>query len=106
MNSKSRFKEVMIRLGENNSVDDNLCKKLGKFVCTMYGVGYPKDINAIRFNKLTVKQNRENKYVGLSPLPPCQATLKLHILRANRVAYLMKRSSVAQVEEPPLQLGS
>ena len=102
MNSKSRFKEVMIRLGENNSVDDNLCKKLGKFVCTMYGVGYPKDINAIRFNKLTVKQNRENKYVGLSALPPCQATLKLHILRANRVAYLMKRSSVAQVEEPPL----
>ena len=96
----------MIRLGENNSVDDNLCKKLGKFVCTMYGVGYAKDINAIRFNKLTVKQNRENKYVGLSPLPPCQATLKLHILRANRVAYLMKRSSVAQVEEPPLQLGS
>ena len=40
--------------------------------------------------------------MGLSALPPCQATLKLHILRANRVAYLMKRSSVAQVEEPPL----
>ena len=38
----------------------------------------------------------------MSALPPCQATLKLHILRCNRVAYLMKRSSVAQFEEPPL----
>ena len=102
MNCKSRFKEVMTRLGENNSVDDNLCRTLRKFVCIMYGEGYAKDINVIPFNKLTVKQNRENKYVGLSALPPCQATLKLHILRANRVAYLIKRSSVAQVEEPPL----
>ena len=42
------------------------------------------------------------KYVGLSALVPCQATLKLHILHANKVAYLMKRSSVAQVEELPV----
>ena len=91
MNSKSSFKEVMTRLCENN-----------EFVCTMYGGGYAKDINVIRFNKLIVKQNRENKYVGLSAFPPCQGTLKLHILHANKVAYLMKRSSVAQVEEPPL----
>ena len=40
--------------------------------------------------------------MDLSTLPPCQSTLKLHIFHANRVAYLMKRSSVAQVEEPPL----
>ena len=48
------------------------------------------------------KQNRKNKYVDLSVLPPCLATLKLHILCAKRVACLMKRSSVAQVEEAPL----
>ena len=69
MNSKSRFKEVMTRLGENDSVDDDLCRTLGKFVCTMYGGGRAKDINALRFNKLTVKQSRENKYVAL---PPCR----------------------------------
>ena len=40
--------------------------------------------------------------MDLLALPPFQATLKLHILGASRVAYLMKRSSVAQVEEPPL----
>ena len=82
----------MTRFGENNAVDDNLCRTLGEFVCTMYGGEYAKDINAIQFNKLTGKDNRENKYVGLSAWPPCQATLKLYILRANRVAYLMKRS--------------
>ena len=40
--------------------------------------------------------------MDLSVLPPCLATLKLHILCAKRVACLMKRSSVAQVEEAPL----
>ena len=102
MNSKSRFKEVMTRLGENDSVDDDLCRTLDEFVCTMYGGGCAEDVSTLRFNKFTEKQKRENKYVDLSTLPPCQATLKLHTFRANRVAYLMKRSSVAQVEEPPL----
>ena len=68
----------------------------------MYGGGRAADVNTFWFNKFTEKQKRENKYVDLSTLPPCQATLKLHIFHANRVAYLMKRSSVAQVEEPPL----
>ena len=98
MNRKSRFKEVMRRLGENDSVDDDLCRTLGEFFCIMYGGGHAKDVNTLQFNKFTEKQKRENKYVDLSALPPCQATLKLHILRANRVAYLMKRSSVAHCQ--------
>ena len=61
----------MSRLGENNTVGDKLCRTLGKFVYIMDGGGYAKDINVIRFSKLTVEQNRENKYVGLSVLPPC-----------------------------------
>ena len=68
----------------------------------MYSCGRAKDVNALRFNKLTVEESRENKYVDLLALPPCYVTLKLHILSPNRVAYLMKRSSVAQVEEPAL----
>ena len=91
MNSKSRFKEVMTRLGENGFVHDDLCRTLGGFACTMYGGGHMKDVNTLRFYKFTEKQNRENKYVHLSALLPCQATLKLHRLHANRVAYLMKK---------------
>ena len=102
MNSKPSFKEAMTRLGENDSADDHLCRTLGEFVCTVYGGGRTKDVNTLWFNKFTEKQNRENKYVDLSALQSCQVTLKLHILPANRVAYLMKRSSVAQAEEPPL----
>ena len=56
---------------------------------------------SLRLNKFTEKQNGENTYVDFSALPPCQAILKLHTLRAIRVVYLMKRSSVAKVEEPP-----
>ena len=89
MNSKSSLKKAMPRFGENDSVDDHLCRTLGEFVCAMYSGGRAKDVNTLRFNKFTEKQNRKNKYVDLSALPPCQATLKLHILRANRVAYLM-----------------
>ena len=89
MNSKSSFKEAIPRFVENDSVDDHLCRTLGEFVCTMYGGGHAKDVNTLRFNKFTEKQNREIKYVDLSALPPCKTTLKLHILRANRVAYLM-----------------
>ena len=102
MNSKSSFKEAMTRLHENDSADDHLCGTLGEFVCTMYGGGRAKDANTLWFNKITEKQNRENKYVDLSALRSCQATLKLHILPANRVAYLMKKSSVAKAQEPPL----
>ena len=91
MNSKSRFKEVMTRLGENGFVHDDLCRTLGGFACTMYGGGHMKDVNTLRFYKFTEKQNRENKYVDLSELLPCQDTLKLHRLYANRVAYLMKK---------------
>ena len=92
----------MTGLGENDSVDDDFCRTLGKVVCTMYGGGRAKDVSTLQFNKCTKKQNTENKYVDFSAWPPCQATLTLHILRANRVAYLMKRFSVEQVEEPPL----
>ena len=83
INSKSRFKEVMIRFGENDAVNDDLCRKLGKFVWTMYGGGRARDVNALWFNNFTEKQNRENKYMDLSALLPCQATLNLHILRTN-----------------------
>ena len=61
MNSKSRFKEVMTRHDENDSVDDNLCRTLREFISC--------SLDALRFNKLTVKQSRENKYVHLSALP-------------------------------------
>ena len=56
MNRKSRFKEVMTRLGENDSV-----------VCTMYGGGRAKNVNILRFNKFTEKRKRENKYVDCQP---------------------------------------
>ena len=37
----------------------------------MYSCGRAKDVNALRFNKLTVEESRENKYVDLLALPPC-----------------------------------
>ena len=71
MNSKSCFNELMTRLGENDSVDYELCRTLCKLVCTMYSCGRAKDVNALRFNKLTVEESRENKYVDLLALSPC-----------------------------------
>ena len=55
MNSKSRFREVMARPGENDSVDDDLCRTFREFISTLCGGGRAKDVNALRFNKLTVK---------------------------------------------------
>ena len=55
MNSKSRFREVMARPGENDSVDDDLCRTFREFISTLCGGGRAKDVNAPRFNKLTVK---------------------------------------------------
>ena len=59
MNSKSRFKEMMTRPGENDSVDDDLCRTFRELTSTLYGGGCAKDVNALRFNKLTVKHNRK-----------------------------------------------
>ena len=58
----------MKRLGENDSVDDHLCRTLGEFVCTMYGGWRAKDVSTLWFNTFTEKQNRENKYVDFKPL--------------------------------------
>ena len=71
MNSKSRFNELMTRLGENDSVGYELCRTLRKLVCTMYSCGRAKYVNALRFNELTVEESRENKYVDLLALPSC-----------------------------------
>ena len=45
MNSKSSSKEAMPRFGENDSVDDHLCRTLGEFVCAMYSGGRAKDVS-------------------------------------------------------------
>ena len=57
MNSKSRFKKAMARLGEHDLVDDEISRTLGKFVCPMYDARCAKYVNALGFNRLAVKQN-------------------------------------------------
>ena len=102
MNSKSRFKKVMGKLSEHDLVDYEISRTLGKFVCPIMmlmldvrNISMPLDSTSLLWSR-----TEKNNYVGLSALVLYKATLQLHILRANRVAYLMKRSSVAQVEEP------
>ena len=66
----------------------------------MCGGGHAKDTDMLRFSNFTEKKKRDCGSIDLSASPPCKANLNLKILRANGMAYLLKRSSVAHVNEP------
>ena len=38
------------------------------------------------------KHGRQGKVIGLSPLPPCQSSLRLHALRSNVISKIWKSS--------------
>ena len=48
------------------------------------------------------KHKRHNKIIDLSLLPPCKSVLRLHIKRANTVAYLWRNASIPTIEFPSL----
>ena len=70
---------------------------LAKYVCKLYGLS-DTTVNRVRFKIVEKKYQNDNKIVDISLLPPYCSTLRLHILRANTIAYLWKQSQKAIID--------
>ena len=70
---------------------------LAKYVCKLYGLS-DTTVNRVRFKIVEKKYQNDNKIVDISLLPPYCSTLRLHILRANTIAYLWKQSQNAIID--------
>ena len=59
-------------------------------------------VNELRNKIFLQKFEREKKIIDLSLLPPCQANLKLHTMRANYVASIFRKADrlFLNLEEP------
>ena len=51
---------------------------------------------------VSLKSRKNKKRTDFSVLPSIKTTRSLHILHANKMVYLMKRSAIAHVNEPAL----
>ena len=82
-------------MGNSKGCHDTLLLEcLEKYVWKLYGFS-DTSVNRVRFKTLEKKYKKDNKIVEISLLPPCCSTLRLHILRANTVAFLWRQSQNA-----------
>eukprot|EP00794_Sanderia_malayensis_P008687 gene8687-biopygen6960 len=83
-------------------VSESTIQGLEKFVCTFYGNQKISSVNELRYSIVWQKFEREKKIVDLSLSPPCQANLKLHIMRANYVASIFRNANrlILDLEDP------
>ena len=99
LDGKVKFQDAMSQLGNTWNLSDDLLNKIQQFVCQIYGSRKEK-VNDTRYELFHRKYNNQNKIVDMSSLPPCESVLKLHIMRANYVACLWKKSKIAMIDLP------
>ena len=74
------------KFGERQECSDDLLLEVENFVCYMYGKPNYSDVNKLRFDtfckRSEIKGNTLNscETIDLSLLPPCKATLNMHII--------------------------
>ena len=88
-------------MGNSKECHDTLLECLAKYVCKLYGFSNA-NVNRVRFKIFEKKYQKDNKIVDISLLPPCCSTLRLHILRANTIAYFWKQSQNAIMDVPDI----
>ena len=101
MLKRQEFIRLFIELGNSPQVPDHIFLGLERFVCALYG-DQRTSVNELR-NKIFLQNfEREKKIIDLSLLPPCQANLKLHTMRANYVASIFRKADrlFLNLEEP------
>ena len=99
LETNSDFIPVFSRIGNDVEVQEEDMGLLEEFVCRMYHPKKPiyNDINKLRVDCFRQKFQPRASHVlsnsdgiDLSLLPPCRASLRMHILRANYQALIWK----------------
>jgi hypothetical protein len=89
----NQFLEAFSSLGDVWSMSESMVQLLERYVCKLYGAKKKTStVNVTRFELFSKKHSVENKVIEISLLPPCQTSLRLHILRSNFVSGMWKRT--------------
>ena len=78
MNSNPLYPRAFEELGRTWEINEQTVVHIELFVCKLYS-GKAKKVNEERYELYEKKYTRNNKIIDLSNLPPCEATLLLHL---------------------------
>ena len=97
----NRFVNTFSLLGQVWELDEQIFVNLEEYVCHLYGYRQ-KNVNDVRKKLFDKKYVRQGKTIDISLLPPCQSSLRLHILRSNIIAKIWKSSGERSIILPDL----
>ena len=84
MESKPKFVNTFCNLEISDIPSATVIEELEEYASFLYGT--KKRVNKTRYMMFESKLSKQNKIMDMALLPPCQETLKLHILRSNFIA--------------------
>ena len=89
-------------VGTPTQVPEHVSQGLERFICSLYGNHKITSVNNLRNNIFLQKFEKRNKIIDLSLLPPCEANLKYHIMRAFYVALMFRNANqlILSLEDP------
>ena len=94
-----KFVDAFTKLGDEWHMTDELKIEIEEYVCKLY-TSKKTSINETRLQIFMKKHASQNKLIDLSILPPCLASLNLHMERANYIAKIWKCATVSMVHPP------
>ena len=98
MVKNAEYVNLFANLGTTLHVSEEVEAHLERFVCAIYGNERIQSVNDMRTKMFLQKFESEKKITDLSLLPPCQATLKLHIKRSNYVASIFRQAGCLMMD--------
>ena len=90
-----KYLEAFSKLGEQQTIDDDLMNSLLAFVCHMYGWKETILVNEVRYRMYCQSGGK----VACEKLPPCESVVRLHAMRANYQAYIWRQSLLQYQDE-------
>ena len=86
------FEDYLVALGEDWELDEISFRGVENFICHLYGVKRFVEVDKLRYHMLQKKCNNSGvidpkKIVDLGALPPCQSSLRQHVIRTNFQVY-------------------
>lgn len=98
LNKYPEFASSFSQLGSSLDIQSRLFSELETFVCRLYGNSTCNEVNKLRYEM--AMQRGFKSGLDLSLLPPCKASLDMHIKRANYQSFIWKKAHIGFVSMP------
>ena len=103
MVKKAEFIDAFAGLGRSATPSESQTRISEKFVCSLYGNQCVTSVNELRYKMFMQRFEKDNKITDLSLFPPCKSNLRLHVMRANYVAWIYRNACSLIIEPEPTE---